>query len=313
MKNIKYNLASAVLLFIILSMTSCSDFFVKEIEIPRQQLDQQLVVHGFVSDIDTSITFTIAQNYTLEENIPSISETWIGNTMISIEKADGAIIILDENNKLYHKELEGPLGGAGQDFNIDIIHPDYDNAHIKTNMPKYVAPSVVKYLPDGGFTGPGGQGKQNAIAVVFQDPADEKNYYEIQVHEIVISSDTTEIGGMIIIKEKVYPDNYFIPNPNFVRGISGFMISDELFNGEEFSFKINLVSSTELEEIPLDRLKISWNCISRDHFEFSKSIVEHKRSTSFGLFSDPIAVFSNVENGLGIVSMRSSRQIKVTE
>jgi len=131
----------SLLLATTISILSCSDFFIKEIDIPRQEMDNQLVVHGFVSDIDTNIYFVLAKNYALHESVPKIDDTWVTDATINIIAENGSEHELKYTKKYYEKELDQAFGGAGQNFSIEVSHPDYVDAYIETSMPEYVEPS----------------------------------------------------------------------------------------------------------------------------------------------------------------------------
>jgi hypothetical protein len=299
-------------LVILMGLTSCEDFFIKDLEVPRQDLDNQVVVHAFISDIDTSIEFKIARNFGLDE-ISDEPESLIDNANIIIYEGDNPIHEISQNEDgRYKLDLEGKFG-SGDNYRVEVEHPDYETAFVETNMPSFVMPESITFKKDGGFADPSGEDDLDLMQITFSDPADEVNYYEFQVHQILIDSEEIIFGQDTFITETRYPDSYFTPDGNFEQGVSGFVLSDQLINGQTYTIQIMMNSNQPLDTIPVEKLRVSWNCISKDHYEFVKTLQRYQTSVNFGLFSDPIAIYSNVQNGLGAVTFRTSRVLEVEQ
>jgi len=313
MRKNKYNINLLLIAFTVLALLqSCSDFFVQELEIPRQDLDQQIVVHSFISDIDSSIHFKIGKNFTLNEDQTTLDNHISGAEIVIFGEGEKQFEVKEEDQE-YYVNLDEEFGDKWSDFRVEIKHPQYETAIIESEMPKMVLPDSVIYREDAGFGSSNNDDNFNAIDIVFQDPPGEENYYEISVQELLVEYGETIVAGDTFRFEKRYPTQYFIQDINIIRGVSGFLLSDELFDGQEYRLNMILSTYLEQEDIPVDRIKVVWRCISKDHFEFSKSLEQYKSSSDFGLFSDPIAVYSNVENGLGIVSFNSLRMLPVEQ
>jgi len=297
-------------LLLITVLSSCEEFFIKDLEIPRQDLDNQVVVHSFISDIDSSLYFKVARNFGLDE-IADEPESLINGASIKIYEA-GELLhkVVQNDSSEYQLDLDQAFGYSDETFSVEIIHPDYETAVVETEMPDFIMPESVIFTKDGGFAGPNGEEVLDLIQITFTDPVDEENYYEFQVHRVYLR---TEVIFDTFTRDITYPDNYFSPDGNIDQGVSGMLLSDQIFNGQTYSLQIMLSSFEELEDIPVEKLRVSWNCISKDHYEYSKTLLKYRNSADFGLFSDPIAVYSNVENGLGVVSFRSSRILEVEE
>ena len=313
MKTYKYLNISILALFLVLVLNSCQDFFIKELDVPRQDLDNQLVVHAFISDIDSTIEFKIAKNFGLDAVFEE-AESLINGATISLFKGGDELYNIEQNaDTSYRIDLEQNFGYSDENFRIEVLHPDYEKAVIETYMPEFVMPESLVFTKNGGFANPNGSESLDLLQITIDDPADEENYYELQIHQVIIDSEEIIFGEDTFVIETRYPDNYFSPDGNLDQGISGLLISDQIFNGQKYNIQIMLNRYEESEEIPVEKLRVSWNCISKDHFDYSKSLLQYQRSSGFGLFSDPIAVYSNVENGLGVVSLRSTRILPVEE
>ena len=303
-----------IALFVLTSLTSCEEFFIQELEVPRQNLDNQLVVHSFISDIDTTIHFRVTRNFDLNSVYSEPESRVTGATIRLFRGSELVHEITERDDSTYRLDLPAPFGFSQENYRIEVSHPDYETAVCETEMPSYVNPVSITYYKDGGFASPNGNDRLDMIEITIQDPGDEENYYEFQVHQILLDFEEIIFGEDTIRLETRYPERYFTPDTNFDQGISGFLLSDDTFNGQSYTFQIMLSNFTEEElEVPVDKLRVTWNCVSKDHYEYSKSLLRYQRSSGFGLFSDPIAIFSNVDKGLGVVSLRSSRILGVEE
>jgi hypothetical protein len=293
-------------------LASCTDFFINELEIPRQDVDNQLVIHGFVNDTDDSIEFVVARNWSIDEELDD-SVSKVGNAKIAVYQNGILRHEIEQSPKgKYFKKLGSMVGGAGDDWRIEVTHPDYEKAVVNTTMPKMVIPKSVKFIKGYDFGGVGQFEDANAIEIVIEDPADEENYYEIRILTVVVEQEELIFGTDTFYVETYYPNNYFSDDPIVERGTSGVLIPDDSFNGKERVFYI-VMTGQKIEDIPVDKLRVEWNCVSKDHYQYSKSLQNYQRSSNFGFFAEPIGIYTNVENGLGLVSFKSSRILEVTE
>ena len=311
MKIYKIYLLAVSLIF---SMSACQDFFIKELDIPRQDLDRQLVVHSFISDLDTSLYFKVARNFDLDQSFEEPESLVPGATIRIFRGSELMYELESQADSNYRMDLSQAFGYSNENFRIEVSHPDFETAIVETSMPPFIMPESIKFTKDGGFANPNSEDRLDRIQITINDPADEENYYEFQIQQVLIDFEEIIFGEDTFRIETRYPENYFTPDANFDQGVSGFLLSDQLFNGQSYTFQVMLDSNLEEGvEIPVDKLRVTWNCVSRDHYEYSKTLLKYQRSSGFGLFSDPVAVYSNVDNGLGIVSLRSSRALEVQE
>lgn len=132
--------------------------------------------------------------------------------------------------------------------------------------------------------------KFGKVSLSFQDDAKVKNYYEI----VILSKDssinqTFNITSRIITLDSEHDSNF--PGTIF--------FTDELFNGQQLDLNI-FVNSYDTPIIVLKN-------VSRNYFEYRKNLEAHfynqnvDRENIYELFkSDPVELYSNVSNGLGI-------------
>ena len=132
--------------------------------------------------------------------------------------------------------------------------------------------------------------KYGKVTLSFHDDPEVKNYYEI----VILSKDSSIIQTFNITSRIITLDSE--SNPNFPGTI---FFTDELFNGQQLDLNI-FVNSYDAPIIVLKN-------ISRNYYEYRKSLEAHfynqnvDRENIYELFKgDPVELYSNVTNGLGI-------------
>lgn len=128
------------------------------------------------------------------------------------------------------------------------------------------------------------------ISISFQDSPETKNYYEI----VLLNARDSTLNGTFNINHPVITlDNENDPNPP-----GSLLFTDELFDGKELTLDIFVAS-----EKPL----VVLNNVSKNYYDYRQSLVSHlfsqntRRETVYELFKgDPVELYSNVKNGLGI-------------
>ena len=170
------------------------------------------------------------------------------------------------------------------------------------------------------------------LNIRFFDPADEENFYRVIVHEISYYDN----GRIIYNPVSFYIDDALAGTVNewgnFAdRGNNdGYNeFADGILNGREISLKIPVAYNTRYinvdgegniihsdEHTPLEipdaerisfQVRTELQSISKDYYLYLKSRYESESTSGFaGLFSEPVQVYNNVNNGLGILGSSSS-------
>ena len=175
------------------------------------------------------------------------------------------------------------------------------------------------------------------LNIRFFDPADEDNFYRVVVHEISYYDD----GSIIYIPVPFYTNEALAGTVNEWgsfrdrEGGDGYNeFADGVLNGKENSLKIPVVYNIRYQEVDGEgniisehatydeiedtkrirsEVRAELQSISRDYYLYLKSRYESESASSFGgLFSEPVQVYNNVNNGLGILGSSSS-SVKIEE
>jgi hypothetical protein len=200
----------------------------------------------------------------------------------------------------------------GNKYSVTVSAPSYDNAFAVT-----VAPSVVNIVSvtrtpmarkneDGEY--------QDAVTLTFDDPAGMGDFYVVSVnapqdsfiynHDFCVNSPdaSVETNATDLADVNTCLDNKSI----FIR--------DALFNGSRKQIKF-YANSAYIQPVfnGIDSIysTIELMHVTEDYFKYSKS-ARIAEETNENPFAEPVNVYSNITNGLGIFSILSidGRQIR---
>lgn len=330
MKNI-----TTISFLIILFLAACRD----EIAFNDDQIASKMVVNSFIEP-DSIIKVTVAGS----KPIPGLKSNfnWIDNATIKLF-VDGKehetlkahkIETNNYKNNNYYSKNNSPntvycseiTAEKGKNYKLEIQHPTYGTAKCQTTVPEPVQIISVDTI----FAGiPQYNNEYNIynVKIKFKDPENQTNYYRLiaQINQGAFRKKM--IDGIAIDSAVVVQENYLqihdpVINPeqedanDFLFGspINPFNIfTDELINGREYvvNFNIHLYNHKRTEGVDLlskgefNHVKFILQSITHDTYLFLKSKYLHHYYDG-DLFAEPVQVYSNVENGLGILGGQSS-------
>ena len=296
-----------ILFFSIISllMASCrGDFFDQVVEIDPPTYEGKMVMSEIYSNYDTVARALIRRNFGLLEDLDK-QETNLANVSARILK-DGQpwatfTYLPDEYEANYQCLLPEPFE-YGHSYTFEAEHADFPSTSATQTLPKVVENVSVVYDPEGGFDFYGD--RLGSVDISFDDPADEANFYGVKVlyYQLqVLGQDTIRYGPY-----EVYFDNS--NNIDAQYGIGDFMvISDELFNGERalvnYQFP-NYYDDNQLE------LEVHFYHLNEATF---KNLITRQRvlDTQDFPFAEPVTVFSNLDNGIGLFGLANEQVYKI--
>ncbi|MFT5802402.1 MAG: hypothetical protein ACI956_002220, partial [Nonlabens sp.] len=181
------------IILLALFFSSCDgSFFETTLEVDPPLHTPEITVHSFIKPGDSVIGVSVGKSFGLLETVSynEYEEQFLKGATVEIFQ-QGALKYtlipfedLDPNpgNFLplnYGLELDEPIGGIGDSFEIKVKHPDFEAVTSVQYMPAPVQVTRAKFIEDGGI----GEGadRLNSIDITFTDPAGIENYYEIWV------------------------------------------------------------------------------------------------------------------------------------
>jgi len=88
---------------------------------------------------------------------------------------------------------------------------------------------------------------------------------------------------------------------------NSYLLSDENFNGQNFKFRLFIGGFyfNDFDPGSLNgRFLCSWQMLTEEQYLYSRSVRQQENTEDLGPFAQPVTIFSNVENGLGVFGLR---------
>ena len=294
-----------ITLCLVLSALSCEEFFEQEVILPQPEFDKLLAIYNFISNEDDTLLIPVSRNFGILENNPDSSYSVLDAKVEWIE--DGrAPLVLPLNSAYtpatYFLQLSQPLK-AKTGYTIRVSHPDYPALSTRQVMPGIVPLDSAVYDPNGPINSEGR--RQQQVRFSFKDPADEVNYYEFNLRTTYLNRFSR---GFDPVTKKFLYDTVYRKGDIYLNGATEptakpgpltFLVSDRAFNGRTVTIGINFGAWQTVEDIEAIMRNISYENylykISRRKFDDARS----------DPFVDPVILYSNVQNGIGVFGLQT--------
>ena len=313
----KYILSTTLLFSLIL--ISCDMETVIDLDIPPH--DPVLVLNGIL-DTDTNAQLVVSHsvgafsntnpsfinnaNVMLYKNNQFIDSLYPDTNVIDVEYLNEYIV--SYLPMYYYKSDYIPEKDAN--YRIEVSHSDYNPISAETSIPD----DITLYNIDIDTTS---SEEKIGFTFSFDDDANEQNYYRLKLFSSCIKS-WYDASGNLIEGERFRGDAWFFSNdPSFPAGVpfegytfegSNVVFTDALFNGQQKTITLDVES--ELKYADCDTVIIRFSTFSNDTYSYYNSLGEHSDKGELGLFGgEVIPVYSNVENGLGVLISTNSQKI----
>lgn len=148
------------------------------------------------------------------------------------------------------------------------------------------------------------------ISCKINDPANEKNYYRLNVRSLgslkmgpLGTGDYAEANDIFFSNDILFLDNNMSASINGWPKYFSNVFDDSLFDGKEYKFTVETRQRNNL----YNWVEIDLQHISADFYKYLKSIELAQCSTN-DIYAEPVKIFSNVENGYGILGSLTSKK-----
>ena len=314
MKNIIY----PTLLFSLL-IVSCDMQTVIDLDIPPHE--PVLVLNGLL-DTDTNARVVISHSVGAFSNaVPS----FIDNANVLLYKNDQFIdyLLPDLTNLIYVNYYDDYTSDSlamyyyksdyipdnNSTYRVEVNHSDYNPISAETFIPD----DITVYNIDVDTTS---NEDKIGLTFSFDDNANQQNYYRLKVFSSCIKEWEDEYGNDQELGYK--GDAYMMSNdPSFPSDIpwGGYtffgnrvLFSDALFNGQQKTITLDVQS--DLEYAYCDTIIIEFSTFSDDTYSYYNSLGDHSEKGELNIFGgEVIPVYTNVENGLGVLISTNAQQI----
>ncbi|GLR15555.1 DUF4249 domain-containing protein [Portibacter lacus] len=305
------------ILFFLLSMfvlSSCENLLIKDLEIDDTQFEKQLVVQSFVEANTDSIVAFISENESVLT--PTDEIKFLDNADVQLLYQGNEIAKLEQGQDgRYYHFFDTPITERGE-YEVVVSHTPYADASASTILPEDRSIRDLKFKYDVG-TDPLDMSTASEISFVIDDQPG-KDYYTINLSTVSSGLDTFvyEPGDTSFYENKIYiyqASTQLDPSISTIGYEGDYVISDETFDGQSKTIKIRFIlshsdSSPGFEDEVREVLRLNFTTHSEDSFKYTTSLNAYYDSGDFGLFSEPVSVYTNIENGLGVFAGLSKKE-----
>jgi hypothetical protein len=187
-------------------------------------------------------------------------------------------------------------------YEIEVQTEGLASIRAQDSLPAKTSFRIINFIPEA---------KQNEWGDVYSetemeinDPANEKNYYEIAAIDYSVHETFDENGDIVISEHTSFKyirskDIYVVNEGDNDYYPMTILLSDELFNGKTIRLKCN----TYYQKGYNKELYILFRNISEISYKYKKKLLRHFEN-QYNDFWDgtgnPVQLFSNIENGYGV-------------
>lgn len=284
---------SAILIF-----GSCE----KIIDIDIDEKEKRIVANGIVSP-DSLIKIQVSKSISILEDERHLQ--YLSASTVKLY-ADGEYVEkMNYTKNGYFVSTDTAV--TGKKYSFDISYSDMTPVQGETQIPDLVEitkldTSFVSNYMDGYYD------SYYEFTIDFKDPAETQNYYflAISYYEIIYDEymnpyDSVQYFTYLENDDNLFGSYYSTFNLN---GIEGQAFTDERFNGNLYSVKTRFYGYYYYDgsgSSPGHTYKVYLLSLSRDLYLHIASYIK-SQEVGGDPFSQPVQVFSNITNGLGLFS-----------
>ena len=265
-------------------LSSCDEQLVVDSnELPK------LVLNGLLT-IDDTIKVELSKTRDLFNEFDGID--WVRNADVYLT-ADNSVaeLLVYKGNGVYSSTSK--IAENGGVYSIEVNHAVYNNIKATAEMPE---PTIGEV----NFTGTDSNGNKNfELNIVNNNNAE--NYF---IWEMIERQNGVERNIEIISfdskTDNILPDETQNQEKIFLQG-SDLIQIDDVTSG---------FSTSGIEEDEFTNIEIHLNTVNEDMYKYYRSLELYRNSSK--KFINPVEIYSNVENGLGIFGAVSYNVIPVT-
>ena len=262
---------------------------VVELDVPRD--DSQLVVNSFFTPDSTFGVSLYKSTFVLDEGR---SKPITGATAKVFDSNGNEVVELTEQeNGVY---TSGVSAEPGKTYEIKVSKSGYETATALSTVPVDTA-QVIKLET----TSSSGSSSSATISLWIDDP-EGVDYYEVtgQSKTVIYTPNDTLYFG-----KKLYLNSNNATFEDFESGRYDMFFDDKLFDGtrQKLTFRTNLLkaqcTNDNAECRDEHEVTLFVRKISKEYYRYKQSMYQ-QNEVGGDPFAEPVPVYDNIENGLGI-------------
>ena len=301
------------LLFSSLVLTSCEDFFSTTVKADPPEYDPQLVFHLLLTDQDSSVRLVLSRSYGILEPVRDEIKWYISGATVEWWQAGQKALTLTplpgDSAFVYVGKLPQTLK-PGEQYEVRVQHPDYPSARAVQVMPSPFesdSARVRKLDNTSQFYG------QHQLDLTLRDQPGVENFYEFNVfserYDVVGYFDPNtgmyKFDTVGTSQYAVYFDEFLDRNTVTGSGQTA-LISDQLFDGQEYKFQVKFSPSYYSSADTVPRFTVRVRNVTKEYYQWSRTYYQNYEN-EYEIFAEPVLVLNNVVDGLGIFGLATEK------
>jgi Domain of unknown function (DUF4249) len=291
-----------------LFLQACSeDFFSQTVNIDPPPYDKQLSFHLNLTTEDSILKLVMTRNYGILEDVNRFEDWFVTGATVDIYENGQKWCTFGPANVDSGYQMTAVLPSdfvPGSTYEIRATHPDFPATRAVQIMPEPLNIDSVSIKYDAV---PGEFGDRlNLLEVSIRDQPGVKNYYEVTLFGkslVVLYNPNGQLDTVGLQRYSLYVEGY--NDPNVVEGFDGGgLLSDQFFDGQTYKFQARFYASSYY--LADSTINVRVRSVTEDYFKWSRSYQAYYDSEGNPLV-EPISVFHNLENGLGIFSLAQEK------
>lgn len=291
----------------LISIFSCTE--IVNFTIPEQE--PKLVVSAlFNPDSLVRVNLFITQAISTE------SPNYLSDAKVELFKENNLIGILNElKNGEYCLNY---FPEENSNYSLKISNTPFTEANSQCYLPAKVPVKNAEYVLNAWYNATE-MTEMSRCNFVINDPPEVENFYEVIIYELrEYEGSLPEVNSLYTIEcndKAVVAEGLQAYKP------TSLLFSDKLFNGMEYNFtfdcsyianRIDIINGVTEYFTDGKKLMVQLRSVSKSYFDFRRSWTAHKYNqklleisdisqiVSYTLTSEPVRLYTNIENGLGI-------------
>lgn len=279
------NICFISLLFFLVSCDPDSSFEqIAVVDIPDHE--SLLAISSNIQAGDSVINVLVSKS---QEIFTETEFERLTNASVNLYKNDVLfeMIPFDNNYQVYRKNLDSPILNDQATYRLEVGVSNEATTMATQTMPNIVAITDLSLDQNRNL----GDYEADVLGLEFNDPADEDNYYMLEVFY-----EGSDFQGNTT-RDRVYLYPLFDLSDEISNG--RLLFSDATFNGNRY--KIEAEAEIYNQSV-VNELQVRLISITRDRYLFEKSLSQY-RNADGNPFAEPVVVHDNIENGYGIFTV----------
>ncbi len=219
---------------------------------------------------------------------------------------------VEQSEPIYYYKFN-TLPQVGVTYSIEVNHPNFESVSAETTVPEEIELTQLEILDNSDLS----EVYTSTLNLSFFDDPNVNNYYRIRLFVHTSGSHFNEDGEEENIR-KEYPLVLYSNDPSFSQGIpwdgysfSGRRVffSDDLFDGaqKEISFDFEYKIDSEMT----DSIFLQLTSFSEEAFNYYNSMEANDNRFFSDIATEPVPIFTNIENGAGVFASGKSIYFQV--